>query len=193
MDRSEKYSLLLLAGGKSSRMGCNKAELLYQGKTFTEILVSKVRKLGIQKIYISGFQKEIENVHIVWDWYPDRGPLGGIHACMEEMETPYCLVLPVDVPQIPLDVLETLLSRHEEEEVPFLLEHGDRKEYLIGIYPVRMKNVIEERIKGRSASVHGLLEDWGCEYCRLDIPDGQVSNVNTPKAYKELLENERKG
>ena len=38
---------------------------------------------------------------MIRDIYRNRGPLGGIHACMKEMDTPYCLVLPVDVPQLP--------------------------------------------------------------------------------------------
>ena len=43
-------------------MGCNKAELLYEGKTFTELLIQKARQLGIKKIYISGYQGEMETL-----------------------------------------------------------------------------------------------------------------------------------
>lgn len=199
MDRGDKYSLLLLVGGKSSRMGKNKAELLYKGKTFVQQLIDKSRALGITDIYLSGYHQEEERVHIVWDIFPDRGPLGGLHACMKEIETPYCLVLPVDVPQIPQEVLEMLLSHHEEsgsvlagKEVPLLLKHGDRKEHLIGIYPVLMMDAIEERIKDHSASVHGMLEDWGYNCLSMDIPDWQVDNINTPEAYRVLLGKEEK-
>ena len=194
MDRGDKYSLLLLVGGKSSRMGKNKAELLYDGMTFVEQLITKAEAVGLTQIYVSGYQQEHGNVHIVWDEYPNRGPLGGLHACMKVIETPYCLVLPVDVPQIPVDVLERLLTHHEthaikkgEKDVPLLLEHGDRKEYLIAIYPVVMVNAIEERIKERSASVHGMLEEWEYECCRIDIPAWQAANINTPDAYEGLI------
>ena len=43
MARADNYSLLLLAGGKSSRMGTNKAELLYEGRTFIENLMEKAK------------------------------------------------------------------------------------------------------------------------------------------------------
>lgn len=131
MNRAEQYSLILLAGGKSSRMGSNKAELLYEGKTFVQNLTEKAEKLGITKIYLSGFEeKECHEINrkieqqTVWDIYPERGPLGGIHACMKKMTTPYCLILPVDVPQIPVEVLETLLREHEtKHETDYVIDH----------------------------------------------------------------------
>ena len=54
MVRRDRYSLLLLAGGKSARMGTSKAELLYEGKTFLEHMLDKAHALGIEKCYISG-------------------------------------------------------------------------------------------------------------------------------------------
>ena len=49
MSRADKYSLLLLAGGKSKRMGANKAELLYNGKTFVGTLIEKAKQLLIAR------------------------------------------------------------------------------------------------------------------------------------------------
>lgn len=52
--RAELYSLLLLAGGKSSRMGEDKAELLLDGDSFLSCQIKKAEKLGIHKVYVSG-------------------------------------------------------------------------------------------------------------------------------------------
>ncbi len=193
MDRSKKYSLLLLAGGKSSRMGKNKAELVYEGKTFVDTLISKAKKLGITQIYLSGQSEKKEQAQIVWDIYPERGPLGGIHACMKAMTTPFCLVLPVDVPQIPVNVLEELIVCHEqnhtspgEKELPLILQHGDRKEHLIGVYSVAMMGFIEDMIKEHPASVHRMLEQYGHECYHMDILAWQVANINTLDDYKAL-------
>ena len=207
-NRSNQYSLLLLAGGKSSRMGSNKAELIYEGKTFADLLTEKAEKLGICEIFVSGFAyraAETENaekgiktrrhIHVVWDQYTDRGPLGGIHACMKAMKTPFCLVLPVDAPKLPQNILEELIRRHEtcragltgEKEIPFLWEHDDRKEPLIAIYPVEMADSIGELIREKSAPVFRMLDRWGYECYRLEMDQPQVINVNTPELYKELL------
>ena len=71
MGKADNYSLLLLAGGKSSRMGTNKAELLYEGRTFIENLIEKAKKLGIGKISLSGYEKDGENLQVVYDIYPE--------------------------------------------------------------------------------------------------------------------------
>ena len=46
MTTGKEYSLLLLAGGKSARMGSSKAELLYEGKTFLDHMLGFIRRNG---------------------------------------------------------------------------------------------------------------------------------------------------
>ena len=46
--KKDLYSLLLLAGGKSSRMGRDKAELLLGEKSFLECILEKAEMLGIR-------------------------------------------------------------------------------------------------------------------------------------------------
>lgn len=191
MGRADNYSLLLLAGGKSSRMGTNKAELLYEGRTFVENLIEKAKILGIEKIYLSGYQKAGEDVQVVYDIYPEIGPLGGLHAGLTSAQTTYCLVLPVDVPQIPKDFLEELLRFHEQEvtnkEKPTLAERDGFVEPLIGIYPVSMVSYIEERINAQRFSVFRMIQEWGCVAFKTDISEEQIANINTREDYDRLL------
>lgn len=189
MERKEQYSLLLLAGGKSARMGTNKAELLYEGKTFLQHMLDKARQLGIEKFYISGYDSPREDVRSVWDFYKNRGPLGGLHASMKAMDTPYCLVLPVDAPKLPLDILEDLLKQHEmrTDESVLIWEHGVRQEPLIAVYPTAMADTIEELIRERSAPVFRALDTWGYIRYRREMEVEQLINVNTPEAYRRLL------
>ena len=187
--RHEQYSLLLLAGGKNARMGAVKAELLYEGKTFLAHMLDKARQLGIQKFYISGYASPDKTIQSVSDYYENRGPLGGLHACMRTVDTPYCLVLPVDAPKLPVDILEALLARHEQRtsEKVLIWEHGVRQEPLIAIYPVAMADAIEDLIREHSAPVFRALDIWGYDRYRLEIEDNLILNVNTPQAYNRLL------
>ena len=187
--RHEQYSLLLLAGGKNARMGAVKAELLYEGKTFLAHMLDKARQLGIQKFYISGYESPDKTIQSVSDYYENRGPLGGLHACMRTVDTPYCLVLPVDAPKLPVDILEALLARHEQRtsEKVLIWEHGVRQEPLIAIYPAAMADAIEDLIRERSAPVFRALDIWGYDRYRLEIEDNLILNVNTPQAYNRLL------
>ena len=219
INRAELYSLLLLAGGKSSRMGKDKAELLLDGESFLDCQIKKAEKLGIREAYVSGHdtgecvfrnEKTKSSIHIqvVSDIYRERGPLGGLHACMKAMDTPYCLVLPVDVPQLPVKMLEDLLLAHEDRldavdtedfrhfgyEIaggnagkPLLAVHGERNEPLMGIYPVCMADFIGEQIQKASAPVFRILDAWGYDTCRIFVEEWQIQNINTPEDYRELL------
>ena len=189
MARYDDYSLLLLAGGKNARMGAVKAELLYEGKTFLDHMLDKAQQLGIQKFYISGYESSRPDIQTVWDHYEDRGPLGGIHACMKEMDTPYCLVLPIDTPKLPVDILESLITRHQQRtsEKVLIWEHGVRQEPLIAIYPVAMLETVEDLIRDHPAPVFRSLEVWGYDRYRLELEEEIVLNVNTPQAYQRLL------
>ena len=189
MRRQSQYSLLLLAGGKSARMGTNKAELLYEGKTFLEHMLDKARSLGIEKWYVSGYASPREDVRTVWDVYPDRGPLSGLHASLAAMDTPYCLVVPVDAPKLPVEILEGLLARHEagQSEKVLIWEHGVRQEPLIAVYPTAMAPLIESMIRDHAAPVFRAIDSWGFESFRMEMPEEQVININTPELYKKLL------
>lgn len=194
MGRADNYSLLLLAGGKSSRMGTNKAELFYEGRTFVENLIGKVKHLGIEKIYLSGYQRKSEECQVVYDIYPEIGPLGGLHAGLMEVQTPYCLVLPVDVPQIPEEFLEVIINFHEQEVVntesekkPMVVERAGFLEPLIGIYPAVMSDFIEQRIVQQQFSVFRMIKEWGCVCFRTDISEEQIANINTQEDYEKLL------
>ena len=189
MERHKQYSLLLLAGGKSARMGTSKAELLFEGKTFLEHMLSKAQALGIEKYYISGYDACRQDVQTVWDVYPNRGPLSGLHASLQAMDTPYCLVLPVDAPKLPLEILEGLLQQHQQlqNEKVLIWEHGVRQEPLIAVYPTKMANIIESMIRDHAAPVFRAIDSWGFDSFRMEMPQEQILNINTPELYKKLL------
>ena len=189
MERCKQYSLLLLAGGKSARMGTPKAELMYEGKTFLNHMLDKAHALGIRDCYISGYASEQAEVTTVWDHFPDCGPLGGLHACMKTIATPYCLVLPVDAPKLPVEILEALLRQHEKQQTNKVLiwEHGVRQEPLIAVYPTIMADTIEMMIRDHAAPVFRAIDSWGFEGFRMEMQSEQIINVNTPELYKKLL------
>ena len=189
MARRDQYSLLLLAGGKSARMGTSKAELQFEGKTFLQHMLEKARAVGLEKFYISGYASTRDDVVTVWDHYTNRGPLGGLHACMKAIDTPYCLVLPVDAPKLPVEILENLLQQHEQRSNQKVLiwEHGVRQEPLIAVYPVTMADTIESMIRDHSAPVFRAIDTWGFESFRMEMAQEQVININTPELYKKLL------
>jgi molybdopterin-guanine dinucleotide biosynthesis protein A len=89
----------VLAGGKSTRMGRDKATLALDGRTLLEHAIAVLRGvvdevciLGSQQLY-SGY-----DAPVIEDIYPGCGPLGGIHAALTHTKRTFNLIIAVDTP-----------------------------------------------------------------------------------------------
>lgn len=183
----KRISAILLAGGKSSRMGRDKAALPVQGMTLLEWQIQKLRGLGIGDIMLSGSNREMEGVRTVQDRFPERGPLGGLHACLKAARNPDCLVLSVDVPLVPPPLLAELVRLHQQKSAAVtLLRHGDRLEPLIGVYQSALFRRAESILQGEHTAVRRLLDETGFQL--LDWPGDEAFflNCNTPEDYARL-------
>lgn len=177
---------IILAGGKSRRMGQRKAELTILGKPLLLRQAEKLRALGIDDLLISGAEcPEIPGARRISDVFPDRGPLGGIHACLRAAKHPACLVLSVDAPLIPLSALAHL-RRAQAGEVT-VLRHGVHEEPLTGIYRRTLEERISALIQAGGAPVLALkAASWhSWEYLG---PPAYLMNCNTPEEYGRALE-----
>ena len=121
--QEKQISMVVLAGGASSRMGRDKSDLTIEGKTFLEMQIEKGKKLGISDILLSGYHGEKKYEYpIISDRFPGKGPLGGLEACFRKAKNPYCLVLGVDVPLVPADELAALIrqAQNSDEKATFI-------------------------------------------------------------------------
>lgn len=183
--RSERlgayFSMALLAGGKSSRMGRDKAGLPFFGSTLLEFQKEKAELLGIGDVLISG-PGNIE------DLLPERGPLGGMHACLERARSPHCVMLSVDAPLVPAAALRLLARRHLEGRVQATIaRHGGKTEPLIGVYDAALAEVILPLVRDGGAPVRALLERIDVQYVDIDLPEDIWRNCNTPEEYEAML------
>lgn len=182
-----RISAILLAGGKSARMGRDKAMLPFRGVTLLEWQVQKLRGLGIEDIMLSGSRGCVEGVRVIPDEYPGRGPLGGLHACMKRAVYPDCLVLSVDVPLVPPQALAELIRVHREgREAVTLLRHGDKWEPLMGVYQSRLFQCAESILRGTNTAVRRLLDETGVQLVDWCGEETLFLNCNTPEDYAQL-------
>jgi len=101
----------VLAGGKSSRMGANKALLALNGTTLVEQAKAIVGQI-CERVFILG-SRQLYGVfgECYEDVYANCGPLGGIHAALLNSQTPYSLIIAVDTPFIRLEFLNYMIER----------------------------------------------------------------------------------
>lgn len=182
-----RFGGIILAGGKSSRMGRDKAGLCIKGRTLLQIQTEKLREAGAAEILISGTCSPLPGTQAVPDVWPDRGPLGGLHACLAAAKEPVCLVLSVDVPLLPEEVLRELIKAHAQNSCrATLLSHGGKAEPLIAVYDSGLAAHIGTILQGDRYAVWRLLDDirWGV--LDWDGDDRFLLNCNTPEDYERL-------
>lgn len=180
-------SAILLAGGKSSRMGRDKGALPFRDTTLLEWQVGKLRGLGIEDIMLSGSRAPVDGVRVVPDEYPGRGPLGGLHACMKKALHPDCLVLSVDVPLVPVPALLELVRTHREDGAAVtLLRHGDKWEPLMGVYQSGLHRAAEPILQSEHTAVRRLLDQTGFQLVDWPGDEALFLNCNTPEDYARL-------
>ena len=148
---SKPLTAFVLTGGRSSRMGSDKAMLrLPDGETLLEhalalaaSVASEVRLLGSREKYAAlAWAGEI-----VEDIYPDCGPLAGIHAGLQSSDTELNLVLAVDMPSMTSPCLEYLVHRAENSEALVVVPEIDgRQQPLCAIYRKSFFAVAEQAL-----------------------------------------------
>lgn len=185
-----RISMIILAGGASRRMGRDKSDLMIDGKTFLEMQIEKGEKLGISDIILSGYHGEKKYKYpVVTDRIPGKGPLGGLEACLRRAENPYCLVLGVDVPLVPVQELSALISTvNRAKSDAVILRHSGHEEPLMGIYRTDLADSMLEEITLRKGSVFAFLRKTGYECYESQAEDWYFSNINAPEIYKETVE-----
>ncbi|HEU5397138.1 MAG TPA: molybdenum cofactor guanylyltransferase [Verrucomicrobiae bacterium] len=133
------HSAVILAGGKSSRMGRDKAFLQRAGEPLLARQIRLAREAGAEEIFISG-RGNVDysefGCRVLQDRFADAGPLAGIERALAESATDFILVLAVDLPEMSAAFLQTLLAECREGigAVPGV---AGRLEPLAAVYPRR--------------------------------------------------------
>jgi molybdopterin-guanine dinucleotide biosynthesis protein A len=105
-------AILLLVGGKSSRMGKEKAKVLWEGKTLLKHQLQLLEQLD-SEIFLSinpHQTDEFRAYSCITDEYLEIGPMGGIVSALKLLQKDL-LVVPIDMPLLTLNLLESLSIR----------------------------------------------------------------------------------
>ena len=182
----------VLAGGKSSRMGSDKAFLRFGDETLLAralnvacAVAAEVRIVGDAKKF-AGFGQVVEDV------YRDRGPLGGIHAALSNSTTELNLMLAVDLPFVGPKFLEYLLLRAQESGAMVTVPRAGRGlQPLCAAYRRGFVEVAERSLREGKNKIDRLFA--GIETCVLEENELERAgfsvemfrNVNTPEEFEK--------
>jgi molybdopterin-guanine dinucleotide biosynthesis protein A len=112
----QDLTAFVLAGGKSSRMGEDKAFLELKGKTLLERALRNLRALTPETMIVGERSRFATFGPVVEDVFRNRGPLGAIHAALTASATEFNLMLAVDLPFIDVAFLRYLVKQAQKAE-----------------------------------------------------------------------------
>jgi molybdopterin-guanine dinucleotide biosynthesis protein A len=191
----------ILAGGRSSRMGQEKALLDLNGET---LLARGLRQLCevCAEVAIAGATPALGRFgRVIPDEQPGQGPLSGIIAALASSRFEWNLFCPVDVPFVPRSAWERLISATATATATATGREGDgsadavlarvcgQVQPLCGLYHRRLHKALRKQFDKGQRKVTRAAEDSGkVVWVDFDQPaEGPwFRNVNTPEEYAQL-------
>jgi molybdopterin-guanine dinucleotide biosynthesis protein A len=107
MSLPSAWRAVLLAGGRSSRMGTDKALLPWGEGTLLTHMHALLSDAGAQQVVVSGDRPDLDGVP---DAQSDTGPMGALAQLAPRLHDGAWLVVPVDMPLLSADLMQALLS-----------------------------------------------------------------------------------
>jgi molybdenum cofactor guanylyltransferase len=176
----------VLAGGRSSRMGRDKALLPYRGATLVETVARTVREaagsaclVGAPELY-----RRLD-IPAIPDAHPGEGPLGGIVTALAHSAAAWNLMVACDMPGLTVDFLRDLFDRAELAAADVLIPMlpSGHLEPLCAIYHIRTATALQRAF---AAGIRKITDALECVRTRrLEVPESAVfHNVNTPEDWE---------
>ena len=193
-------AMLLLMGGKSSRMGQDKAQLLLGGQTFWKRIAQELSACG--RVYLSVSQtcdeKALEGYPIIRDVVPDCGVMGGLYSAFQAIEEDLLFACACDMPFVNRRFIRWMLNRWEEEvqkgrQWDGIVVCGDdgKTHATAALYHRRLQGKLEENVRKKRLRMHTFVRE---EANLLLLPMEEVAsfsrcfqNINTPEDYRRCL------
>ncbi len=185
---------VVLAGGKSSRMGTNKALLSFGGQRLIERIISALRLLFPEVLIIGGTPGPYDDlgVRVVPDRIPEKGSLGGIYTAVAAASSPHAFVMACDMP-----FFNSPLVRHMQDlaaEADIVIPRSpDGLQPLHAIYGKACLPHMEETIRSGDFRIIRFfpkvrVREVGPEVlAALDLEGLAFLNTNTPGEFAEAV------
>jgi molybdenum cofactor guanylyltransferase len=187
----ERVTAFVLAGGKSTRMGTNKAFLAFNGRTLLANALQMGRAVAHEVKIVGDPTKFGEFGTVVEDVYPGHGPLGGIHAALKSSETDLNLMIGVDLPLLEARFLRYLLQTAEHTRAVVTLPRvAGYYEPLCAVYRTEFAGPAERALAEGRNKIDGVFA--GLPVRVVEHPElaphhfspEMFRNVNTPEDWK---------
>ncbi len=181
---------IVLAGGKSSRLGnCKLSESLC-GKSLIEHVIGQLEPISNQVLIITAKEQSsfiiTYKTEVITDLYPGKGPLGGIYTGLLASKSPYSLVVGCDMPFLNINLLRYMLTLIQGFDAIVPRLEMDKIEPLHAIYSRRCTNIIQTQLDHEHLKISQTLDKLCIRYVereeciRFDPYLLSFFNINSP-------------
>lgn len=184
---------VILAGGRSSRMGSNKAFLELKGKTFIELQIELLREM-FDEIFISAntpSEYEYLNLPVFTDIYPGKGPLGGIYTSLINSSSFHTFMLACDMPFAGPELIKYLKELTKEYDV--VIPKSERGfEPLHAFYSKNCIDPIKRELDENNLRIISFFPHVNVKIVELDSLassdsfENSIKNLNTRDEYEDV-------
>lgn len=184
----------VLAGGRSSRMGSDKALLTLGEQTLLERALHTVSQVAPKVLIVGSRVRYGRFAEVVEDVYPGCGPLGGIHAALKETDTDRNLILSVDMPLMSASFLSWLVQQAAEGiEMITVPDTAGTPQPLCAVYRREALDAAEQALASGDYKVDRLFSKVATrviteqEIIGAGFSPAIFRNVNTPAEFEQVV------
>ena len=174
----------VLAGGRSSRMGRDKALLPLEGSTLIDRIAARVLDAA-GSVTIIGSPEKYGSVGypVIPDAVLECGPLGGVYTALRSTEAEWNLIVACDMPDVTADLLKDLLAIASRSEADCVVpESVTGLDPLCAVYRRRCAGPAYAAISRKSLKMHDFVSSLHAEKWPVSEP-ALLANVNTPEQW----------
>ena len=191
---------IILSGGKSSRMGTDKALLKLGSETIIERITNLMKSIFSDVFIVTNTPEEYKflNIPLYEDIYKNKGPLSGIHSGLVHSSTNKNFFISCDLPLISKELIEHIIEFKSDKSIRYCIA-GKRHHYLAGVYSKNLIPEIEKIIevspkqsekKEHKFSIKSLLMNVEAEIINVEhlsfYKENLFFNLNTPEDFEYL-------
>jgi len=180
---------IILAGGKSSRMGEDKGVLLLQDKPMIQYVIEELQKVTDSILIIANNKAYQQfNLPIFEDLIKDKGPIGGIYTGLSYSKTEQNLCISCDTPNLPASLLKLLINQSNNHQIT-IPRYNNKLHPLSGVYTKDLIPFFEAKIKNNELKLkdaiietkHNIIDITPKQY-----PPSAFYNMNCKEDLKRL-------
>jgi molybdopterin-guanine dinucleotide biosynthesis protein A len=207
MRSRRRTGAVVLAGGRSSRLGRDKASLELLGRPLLRRVLDRLAGLADEYVVVRAAGQVLpavkgQSLSIVDDLYRGAGPLGGIYTGLASLQAPRAIVVACDMPLLQPALLAELLRLGQGQAAVVPLNDAGLPEPLCAVYARPCLETLRAQLEAGRFKVSDALDLVRPRYVRPEAwrrfdPQGRsFQNVNTEEDLRrvtELLRSEEAG